>query len=142
MFIKGLCGIHREKQTHKGNRREVFEGPRYVSLLSPTRRMQLYEECQEHARAGQKSCGSLRRRPLEGRGQEEPTRARVQANTKPRAANAAAARPAGAKRAAAPLVPCVEPVAVEDADAPVLVPAAEPEAEPVATAVGVADEAG
>ena len=34
------------------------------------------------------------------------------------------------------------PVAVEDADAPVLVPAAEPEAEPVATAVGVAEEAG
>ena len=79
---------------------------------------------------------------MEGRGQEEPTQARAQANTKPRAANAAAAKPAGAKRAAAPLVPCVEPLAVEDADAPVLVPAAEPEAEPVATAVGVADEAG
>ena len=61
---------------------------------------------------------------------------------KPRAASAAAARPVGAKRPAAPFLPCVEPVAVEVADASVPVPAAEPEAEAVVAALGVAEEAG
>ena len=84
-----------------------------------------------------------------------PAPAGIQANTTPRAANAAAAIPAGAKRPAAPFWPCVVPVpvGVADADARVEV---EPEAlvderetagtaligTVVETAVGVAEEAG
>ena len=84
-----------------------------------------------------------------------PAPAGIQANTTPRAANAAAAIPAGAKRPAAPFWPCVVPVVVgvADADARVEVEldALVDERETagtalmgtvVETAVGVAEDAG
>ena len=91
---------------------------------------------------GQSHRISLHHRLAKGHEQGESSGAHVQANTKPRAASAATAKPVGAKRLAAPLDPCADPVAVEVTDAPVVVPAAEPETEPVIAAVGVAEDAG